>query len=110
MMFIVSTSESWAPSFTTKLTGIVAGIKEYGGIPVKLLPVYVNHEGLPVMVIIIGYPSGSIIDGLKLKLEPALTVWSGNGVVPNVGTSLDTITSNDYVVVTAPSFKVTVVV
>ena len=40
----------------------------------KLLPVYVNHEGLPVMVIIIGYPSGSIIDGLKLKLEPALTV------------------------------------
>ena len=68
-MFIVSVIEFWAPSFIIKLTGIVIGAREYGGIPEKLLPVYVSHEGIPAIVIVITYPSGSLIEGVKLKVE-----------------------------------------
>lgn len=53
-----------------KLTGIVVGVKEYGGVPVKILPDYVSHEGIPVIDIVIIYPSGSFIEGVKLNKCP----------------------------------------
>ena len=74
MMFIVSESEFCAPSFIIKITGIVVGASEYGGVPEKLLPVYVSHEGIPIIVIVIAYPSGSFVEGVKLRSAPTLIV------------------------------------
>lgn len=52
-MFIVSETEFCAPSLTMKLREYVVVINEYGGVPAKLLPVYVNQLGLAVIAIVI---------------------------------------------------------
>jgi hypothetical protein len=52
-MFIESETEFCAPSLTMKLREYVVVINEYGGVPAKLLPVYVNQLGFPVIAIVI---------------------------------------------------------
>lgn len=59
--------------------------------PEKLFPVCTSQLGAPVKIIIIGYPSGSLIEGAKLKVDPTWIVWSGSGVIVNVGVRLITI-------------------
>ena len=39
MFKVLATNEFWAPSFTSRVTGIIIGICDYGGVPENELPV-----------------------------------------------------------------------
>ena len=49
----MSETEFCAPSFTLKLREYIIGVNEYGGVPAKMLLVYVNQLGFPVIAIVI---------------------------------------------------------